>query len=365
MLHWRQILTFILSLAALLVVRTTFAQQLPMGMYEGLLGNSGVALFDSTAPSRYNPSLLKNKGENSYSLGGNAFGAMSSRNSGSEFNSLNLSPTYLSNILSGDSLVHEIFFNSIISGPLQAETKLDNQITKSEIDLVSARFGYSMAWKDFPLALQFLGRYSQRRDFSYFEAIDPIAGTTIIAQSEAEKKFLGASIGISGHARFNVYTLGFNFLSRGLDLYKRSKGRTKSFTKTTSTFTSDVTESEPTDFPEAGHYYAIGHEFRFSGHQFLFDTTFSEETGINNTYVTSQSFGYKLSSRSGTQLLLGFNHRVGPEISYFGQSMFSSIGFSWLTNSLRSALGAYFYNSKLTDQSTIAFGLTYSSEFRY
>ncbi len=341
------------------------AQQLPMGMYEGILGNSGVALTDSTAPSRYNPSLLKHKGDSSYSLGGNAFGAMSSRNSGSEFNSLNLTPTYLSSIIAGDSLNHEIFFNSIFSGPLQAETKQDNQITKSEIDLVSARFGYSMAWKSFPLALQFLGRYSQRRDFSYFEAIDPIAGTTIIAQSEAEKKFLGASLGVSGHSTFDFYTMGFNFLSRGLDLYKKSKGKTKSFTKTSSSFTTDTIESETDVFPEAGHYFAIGHEFKIPGHQFIFDTTFSEENGLNNTYVMSQSFGYKLSSRAGNQFLVGFNHRIGPEISYFGQSMYSSLGYSWLRNTLRTAIGAYLYNSKLTDQSTIAFGLTYSSEFRY
>lgn len=360
MLKWSS-----LFIATLFLTLRANAQQLPMGMYEGLLGNSGVALTDSTAPSRYNPSLLRHRSDNSYSIGGNAFGSMSSRNSGSEFNSLNLSPTYLSSIINGDALVHEIFFNTIRSGPVQLEIKKDNQITKTEIDVVSARFGYSMAFKSIPFGMQFLGRYSQRRDFSFFQATDPVNSTTIIAQSESEKKFLGASVGLSGHCSLGGYTLGFNFLSRGLDLYKNGRGKTKTFTKTATNFTSDETESDSESFSEAGNNLSIGHEFKVGYHQFITDTILAEDRGLNNAYSANQSFGYKLSSKSGHQFLVGFQHEIGPEIQYFGQSMYTSVGYSWLKRSLRSAIGTYFYNSKTADQTTLAFGMTYSSEFQY
>jgi hypothetical protein len=329
------------------------------------MGNSGVAMSDSTAASAYNPSLLRDRSDNSFSLGGNSFGSQSSRQSGSEFSSLNLSPSYLSSVLSGSALVHEFFFSSIFSGPMKSEQKQDDQRTKSDIDMTSARFGYSMAFKNIPFALQFLGRYSQRQQFGFYEATNPALSSSTTGHIETDSRYLGASLGVSGHAHFGGYSLGFNYISRGLDLYKKESGILRTFTRTPSSYSVLDTAIDSGRPSETGHNFSVGHEFKAGDHQFLTDTNLVEDASLTQTYTASQSFGYKMNSRAGHQFLCGINHRLGPDIKYFGQSMYSSVGYSWLTRSLRSAFGLYHYSSQINDQTLTAYGLTFASEFQY
>jgi len=354
-----------LCLSILFLSSFAYSQQLPMGLYEGLLGNSGTAISDSTAASSYNPSLLRDRTDNAFSIGGNTFGSASTRASGSEFQSLNLSPNYLSSVLSGSALVHEFFFAPLFSGPMKVETKVGNSITKTDINLTSARFGYSMAFKSIPFALQFLGRYSQQRSFGFFEDFDSTTTTSTTGNRESDSQYLGASLGVSGHTRFSGYSIGFNFISRGLDLYKKSTGNFRTFTRTPTTYTAADTAIDAPRPSEAGHHFAIGHEFKSGDHQFLTDTNLNEDASLTHTYEVTQSFGYKMNSSKGHQFLCGINHRLGPEIRYFGQSTYSSVGYSWLTRSLRSAFGLYHSNSQINDQISTAYGLTFASEFQY
>ncbi len=329
------------------------------------MGNSGAALTESTAASAYNPSLLRDRSDNSFSLSGDTFGSSSSRSSGSELSSLNLSPNYLSSVISGNALVHEFFYLSLNAGPQKSESKTENQLTKTDKNLTAARFGYSMAFKSIPFALQFLGRYSQQRNFGFFEANDPTLSSSTTGNIETDSRYLGASLGISGHTRAGGYTLGYNFISRGLDLYKKSSGNFRTFTHSASGYTVQDNAIEAERPTEAGHHFAIGHSFKAGDHQFLTDTNLDEDASLTNTYEITQSFGYKMNSRAGHQILCGINHHLGPAIKYFGQSMYSSVGYSWLTRTLRSTFGLYYSSSEIRDQTSTAYGLTFGSEFQY
>jgi hypothetical protein len=347
----------------LLLGQKSWSQQIPVGLYEGMLGNSGAALSDSTAASQYNPSLLRNRTDHSFSIDGNAFGSLSSRSSGSEFSSLSLTPSYIGSVISGTALVHEFFLTTLSSGPIKAVSQANPSSTLTEsIDLTKVRMGYSMAFKSIPFALQFLGRYSQSHSLGFLESSDETTTTT--GKIESNNQYLGASLGVSGHVRFESYSIGFNFLSRGLDLYKNSKGTQKTFTYGTSLLEQESSFEPPTS-PEAGHLFTVGQEFKTGSHQFLTDSVLAEDSGLNHNYTFTQSFGYKFGSASGHQLLCGLNHRLGPEIYYFGQSIFASVGYSWLTRSLRSAIGLYHYSSKIEAQTVSTLGISFGSEFGY
>ncbi len=344
---------------------TAVGQQLPVGLYEGLMGNSGLAIKDSTAASAYNPSLLRDRTDNSFSIGGNAFGSLSSRTSGSEFSSLSLTPTYISNVMNGSALVHEFFYSSRLSGPMDLEVKTDDSTTRLTSNVMSSRFGYSMAFKSIPFALQYLARFSQTKNVGFMEGYVPLTNTTLSAHLEDESRYLGVSLGVSGHARFGGYSLGANLISRGLDLYKKSEGRSKIYQSTGGVLTTSESADSHAGIAETGYQFAIGHGFQVGDHQFLTDSVFSETPDLNHTYDFYQTFGYKMNSKAGHQFLTGLSHRIHPDIKYFGQAMYSSVGYSWLTRALRSTFGLYYSNTNLAGQTTTTYGLTFGSEFQY
>jgi hypothetical protein len=350
---------FLLSLSA------AHGQQLPVGIYEGLMGNSGVAITDSTSASVYNPSLLRDRTDNSFSLGGNAFGSMSSRTSGSEFSSLTLTPTYISTVLHGTSLVHEFFYTSLFSGSMDFESKDEYSTTRSSTDLMSSRFGYSMAFKRIPFALQYLARYSQIKTVGFMEGYIPPTASTTAAHLEGQSKYLGFSLGVSGHARFGGYSLGVNGISRGLDLYKKQDGRLKTFIFSGGALTTSETNNTSTAVQETGYQFTIGHGFSQGDHQFLTDSVFSENSDLKHAYTWNQTFGYKMNSRGGHQFLCGISHRISTDITYFGQAMYSSVGYSWLTRTQRSTFGLYHSNNRLNNQTSTTYGVAFGSEFQY
>jgi hypothetical protein len=362
-------LNFILLvfIVTILGVQTVFAQTLPLGLYEGLMGNTGTALSDSTAPSYYNPSLLRNRVGDSFSLGGNTFGTLSSRSKDSEYAALNFSPAYLSSVLVGTNLVHEFFFTTLVAGSFDARLKSEaaQSTVELRLNLLQSRFGYSMAFRSLPFALQFLGRYSTSDTKGYTEATDP--NTSVLTTSHVSSKFqeLLASIGVSGHVHYEIYTLGFNYLSRGLSLLSKSQGTSKTFTHSGSTVLIEESPYQGIPLSQPGHFWTIGHEFKAGSHQFLTDSIFEESVALNNAYQMRQSFGYKMNSSSGHQFLVGINHLLGPQVKYFGQDYFTSVGYSWLTRALRSSIGLYYSSSAAEDRNFSAMGVSFHSEYAY
>ena len=84
----------------------TFSQ-VPIGLNEGMMGNTGTASFESTAASYYNPSLLTEKKENSFSIGGYSFNVIQSEQDNLKMNSTTLSPSYVSSLQRFENFVHE------------------------------------------------------------------------------------------------------------------------------------------------------------------------------------------------------------------------------------------------------------------
>ncbi|MEN0058767.1 MAG: hypothetical protein AAGB31_08025 [Bdellovibrio sp.] len=342
---------------------TAFGQELPIGLREGLLGNSGVALTTSTAASYYNPSLLRDREDNSYSIGGSSFSSMKLESSGTHTSSTNISPSYVSSILVGDSLVHEFFYLTLASGTLWSESQNTSTSYTNAMNIGISRFGYSMAFRSIPFAMQFLGRYTDASLIGYGEGQSP----NMTFHQQADVKDLAVALGLSGHARFKSYSLGFNFITRGLKIYKAEKGFTRIFVQGSpnpNDYIITEKSSAPLSISEERQSLKIGHSFANNGHEFVTDSFLVETPEAENTYNFYQSFGYMLTSQNGHQLMTGVRHALGPEIKYFGQDIYASVGYSWKTRGLRSSFGVFYNQKDLNTQYSVV-GLNFASEFSY
>lgn len=342
-----------------------------MGLYEGLMGNSGAALSDPTAPSYYNPSLLKRKKKDSYSLTGSTIGVLSSKSDNSEINSFALNPGYLSTILVGDSLVHEIFIANTSPSKLNIVINLNtadsNFRLEQNVDQNQFLFGYSMAFKNIPFALSYFGQYTQINSTGFNEYKSLISNARSTGSSKLDFKTLGFGISVSGYAESGGYTMGYNLRSRQIILFRKDEQTNSTFVhggNSATDYTRVDTKYENQSVVSNGSAFSIGHGFQIGNHEFTTDSQFSEESDLNYKYTLAQTFGYKLNSASGHQLLTGLSHQIGPDVRYFGQSTYYSIGYSWLKNSMRSVFGAYVYSSRIR-QDIFAAGLTFGSEFNY
>lgn len=347
--------------------------QAPLGLYEGLMGNSGVALSDPTAASAYNPSLLSRKKKDSYSISGNSFGTFSSKSENSKISSLNLDPSYISTILVGSSLVHEFFIANVSPGSkLNSIVEFGdaNAAGKSEFNLNSTRvlFGYSMAFRRIPFALSYFGQYNQTEANGFSELTSLISNFRSTSVTKGDLKYLGLGISVSGHNDTSFgYTLGYQIRTRQLIVYKKDQMTTTSYIHggTSATdYYQQVSSFENQSSVVNGASFAIGHGFVSGDHEFITDSQFDEKSDLNYSFNMTQTFGYRLNSRAGNQFLVGFAHQLGPEVKYVGQSAYYSVGMSWLKNSLRSTFGAYALSSRI-DQDVFAAGLTFGSEFNY
>lgn len=342
------------------------AQLLPVGLFEGLMANSGVALSESKAPSFYNPSLLRQRKENAFSANGNTLGTVNSKDGDTTLSSsINLSPTYLSSTLVGDSLVHEFFMANTLQGQfsLRSENSTEKLDADSNINRVVA--GYSMAFKSIPLALQFLARYSEVRLFGFSEPVSTSPPVSL-AKVQSDYKNLNLALGLSTHLQFDHYTLGVNFNSRGWTLYNKQEGTARNFTYGSPSPT-DVTITEESSRSKISHEesrLSVGHSFRLGNHELLTDSVFSEESEALGSYKFHQTFGYKYGPSDGHQLLCGVHHRFGSDVSYFGQNIGTSVGYSWMTRELRSAIGLY-YGRDNTQIESSTVGIVFGSEYEY
>ncbi len=354
-----------------MIVSVEAKAQIAQGLYEGLMGNSGAALSDPTAPSYYNPSLLNRKVKDSYSLSGNTIGTLTSRSDSAEINSFALNPGYLSTILVGDRLVHEIFIANTSPSKFKIVAKLDgpDSVAKFEqtIDQTQFLFGYSMAFKSIPFALSYFGQFTQKEISGFGEYTSLSSNLRSTTSVKGDFKALGLGVSVSGYATTGGYTFGYNLKTRQLIVYKKDETTNSSFvhggTSPTDYGRYDSTYQNQTVVTN-GSSFIIGHGFQNGDHEFTTDSEFKETSDLNYKFVMTQTFGYKLNSASGHQLLAGLNHQIGPDVKYLGQSTYYSVGYSWLKNSLRSVLGGYVYTSKI-GQDVFAAGLTFGSEFTY
>ncbi len=361
---------FLLAIALLLIGRSLQAQT-PIGLYEGLLGNSGAALTDASAPSFYNPSLLARKAGNSYAIGGNTFGSFSSKSDSQEASSVNVYPSYLSSIFVSESLVHEIFLINLapsrIKNVVTISTSVAAASTETNREGNVILLGYSMAFKKTGFALSYFVQYSEIQEFGfteYAEIITDLRRTTI---SKGSYTSLAAGISISGYNQFESYTLGYNLKLRPTILFTKNKAELKNYIRgesVPSDYRVEIKESQMSSVDLVGTSIIIGHSFRTGEHEFITDTELAEKSRYPNSFELDQSFGYRLSSGSGHQYLCGLSHGLGGDIKFFGQKIYVSTGYSWINKINRSTVGLYFYRSKLEEEVNAA-GLTFGSEFSF
>lgn len=347
------------------------AAQTPVGLYEGLLGNSGVALQDSSAASYYNPSLLILKKENSYSISGNTFSNFYSRSSGEENSSLSTYPSYISSVFMSESLAHELFVMNLSPSHIQKvmtnNTATANSSFESSLDITNLVGGYSMAFKSFPIALSYFAQFTQIQEFG-FNQLTSLAGdlrTSSVSRGKINR--LTAGISVSGHTDFDSYTLGYNLKVRPLTLLNKNSTNVTSYIRGENAPTDyrvEESKSEINFTDTQQNAMSIGHAFRTGIHEFLTDSQFVEKLAQSNSYQFSQSFGYRMSTKSGHQFLCGLNHGFGGDVTYFGQNIYTSVGYSWNNRANRSTFGLFYHRSNF-DQEITSAGLSFGSEFTY
>lgn len=356
----------IILLVPVLLFSATEAHAIPLGLYEGLMANSGAALSQSKASSFYNPSLLRQREEESINLGGTSLTSMHSKENGNRVSSaFEFSPSYVSNIIVSETLVHELFIATTMQNQLSwSSANSTSQSLSADAYINRLVSGYSMAFQEFPLALQVLLRYSEMKmtGSSYTDITDAI----YVVNTRAENKNLSLGLGISTHLNFSNYSLGVNFNSRGLSVFNQSSGNVKIYAQDPSDPSKIYIHEMPSDTSLINDEskLIIGHSFRIGVHEFLTDSSFDEKPEDLDRYYFSQSFGYRYGTTQGSQFLCGLAHRFGSEISYFTQNLTISAGYSWKTRQLRSAFGI-FYNkdNALADSSLVA--LMFGSEYSY
>jgi hypothetical protein len=340
------------------------AQTVPIGFYEGLMGNSGVAISDSSASSFYNPSLILNKNKNSYSMGGNTLSNFNSDATGDRLTSTSISPSYLSSLQIFEGFAHEFFLTNITSIDAQV-LKFSASGAETHLNIRGQDYlaGYTFAFHALPWGFQFNLRYRDHQTSGFSEFQNSAGAETSDIQSASRQIDLVQSIG--GNHQFGNYRLGYKYMTRGLALYKKKEGHEKkySYSQTLNQYTK--TESDFLIEQDAvAEVIVIGHGFKINDHEFLTDTKLEELSDLTHAYNWSQTFGYKLSSAAGYQYMCGLSHLINKDIKYLGQSMYISTGFSWQVRSSRTAIGIYYNVDKLKYDTQI-YGLTFSSELIY
>lgn len=344
------------------------AQILPIGLSEGFMGNSGTAIVDSTAPSFYNPSLLGDKQNDSFTISGTSFSNITSQSDHTQYSALSIAPSYLSTIHTGESVNHELFFINQGSGNFRLLGNYGDSTpstsVNSNLNMNQDLMGYSLAFRSFPFAMQFAFHYLEASQLGYTNYSDPSNNTYTNGQLDSEYKKLDFAMGLSTHVRFQSYTFAVNYISRGVQLYKTNRINNKFITNSNGTYSEATTHEGGVSFDSLGQTLRIGHGFRNGAHEFLTDTNLAENGSQLNTYTTTQSFGYRYVSASQRQFFCGLNHEINPRITYFGQNLYVSTGFSWVSNGLRSSMGIFYYNDNL-DTKLTAYGINFASEFTY
>lgn len=353
-----------LFLFFLLITSSAWAQSLAIGMYEGLMAGSGVAISESTAPSMYNPSLLQDRVKNSFVFGGNNFASYTSKSEGSTFSSAKVSPSYLSQVQVFDSYIHEFFLANLFS--IDSTVITDSGTTNSQINLRLDiyRAGYSFAFRDFPMGFQVALDYGEGKTYGSVESNE--ATSKSISRLSSEYKNAALVGALSAHHDFGKYRFGYKYTSRQLSLVKKQSGESKKTTYLPGT-QQYLTSSEPyggVTYQFVGQQFSLGHSFRAGDHEFLTDSNFNERSDLDSGYTWVQTFGYRMNSSSQTQFLCGVSQALGSGVRYLGQMGTYSVGMSWKNRAQRTSVGLYNYTDRRSAE-TLVYGLTLNSEFEY
>lgn len=337
-----------------------------MGLYEGLMGNSGVATADSTAPSFYNPSLLTFKKSGSVVLGGNTISAIKTKTSLSDSTGSSFSPSYVSSIDAWDSFVHEFFIANITDADLNSEFSNAGNLMQSRYRFRNVAAGYSFAFPGFPIGFQTLLYNTTTYGVASIDNTDGTLRTMGNIRMDTSQVYAG--IGISTILQFDSYSMGVNFRSRAAKIYAKDNSTYKVFLYDPTGPSFSASEGKPTGFSPTsnGNTIIVGHGFRSGAHEFLTDSSFVESPFLDQSYSWRQSYGYRLGIRETHQFLVGLNHLISDKVRYFGQDAYVSVGYSWKTRTYRSGFGLFYWNDRVTqNQNTSIYGLTFSSELSY
>lgn len=338
--------------------------QVPIGLNEGMMGNTGVAAFASTAASYYNPSLLTEKTENSFSIGGYSFNIIQSEQNDLKMNSTTLSPSYVSSLQRFENFVHEF----ALANNFNIESKNSNSdstggLFKQNLKYSNLFLSYSFAFPALPMGFQVLGSYTNlESDGSYF--LENSTSTTV-GQIGSYVKKLDGMMNISGHHRFGGYQFGYAYTSRGLKIFESKTGDSviSSYSKISKDLTI-IREDSKASVESFGQKFLFGHSFLVGDHEYSTDSMFLENSDLTHSYDWRQSFGYRVKFDNGMHYMAGVNHLISDQVKWFGQAIFVSTGFSWLKRSYRSAVGL-FYSKNEVDNKMTSFGITFNNEFSY
>ncbi len=203
----------------------SFAQDMPVGLFEGLMGNSGVATFEPTAPSYYNPALLSLRKKSSIVVGGNTISTIVSKTDTSDTSGSSFNPTYVSNIDIFEPYAHEFFIVNIVDANLISESTSAETRMQFYLRTQNLAAGYSFAFPKFPMGFQ-VALYQMSTN-----GVAPFDGTAGALKSfgnvRVDVKSYHLGLGISTIINLKDYNLGFNFRTRTAKLNETDKSRIK------------------------------------------------------------------------------------------------------------------------------------------
>jgi hypothetical protein len=340
--------------------------QISVGLRESALGNSGVAISESTAPSFYNPALLSERKQSYYSLTGNTLTSYQSSDHAGSFSSTKLAPNYLSSIHSFETFIHEFSLANRVSIDSRSTLSVGSGTNTIYLKADQYVLSYAMAFRKFPIGFQVGLRMNEQNYQINQIAEDASSATGVnINMSRRIADLFAAFGGI--HQLGNNYRFGYKYESRGKNIYNKleSDGFYYSYDKIGNNFSSGKTNGPiAVGSSTTGQSIAVGHSFTWNDHEFLTDSRFLEDVTLNNKYSFSQSFGYKVNYTNKIQFMCGMAHRFKSELSSLAESNYYSSGFSWLTNTMRSSISAY-YSQEQNETDTQSAGITFGSEFSY
>lgn len=341
---------------SILIVSNVQAQ-VSIGLRESALGNSGVAITQSSAPSFYNPALLSERQKSYFSITGTTLSSFKSTNGTEEFSSTKFTPNYLSSINAFETYVHEFSLVNQTSIDSRATTAITDGTKNTNIKADQYNIAYSFAFKDFPFGFQ-LGMRINESSFNVNQTTND-GNIATGANFDISQKIGHLFAGIGGiHQLGSNYRFGYKYETSGLSVYKKTEqaGTYYYYDKGNNVFTSGQTEGSASDSTLNTQVITLGHSFSAGAHEFLTDSRFNEIAGSKNTYNFFQTFGYKLDFSNKMQFMTGASYEFDTNAKY------ASAGYSWLTNTLRSTISLYHAEDGSDMQST---GFTFGSEFIY
>lgn len=342
----------------------SIGQDMPIGLFEGLMGNSGVATFEPTAPSFYNPALLSLRKKSAIVLGGNTISAIVSKTELNDTSGSGFSPTYVSNIDVFEPYAHEFFIVNIVDANLVSESINSQVRMQFYLRTQNIAAGYSFAFPKFPMGFQVVLYQMANSGVAPFDGT--VDGLRTVGNIRMDSKSYHAGIGISTILNYKNYNLGFNLRTRTAKINETEKSRFKAYVYDSGSNLFGETQGEYKGElirPE-GQTLLIGQGFKSGAHEFLTDSTFTESSELDQSYQWRQSYGYRLGLAEEHQFMAGLNHLINEKVKYFGQDAYYSVGYSWKTRSYRSSVGLFLRNEKVASYNQI-YGLTFNSEFSY